>query len=395
VGPTGSDTSLEELVREHAALRRVATLVASDPPRPEVFHAVTQEAATLLGAQRATLLRVASPKEAEVVASWSDGSAPPLPVGDRGVIDGRGILGQMLRTRQSVRMEDFDEVGGRVAALMRSLGVRSAAGGPIIIRGRVWGALVVAWPEQPVLPAGVELGIAAFAELVAYAIENAEARDEIAASRARLVEAADEARRRIERDLHDGAQQRLVAAALDLTLLEKELEQDPVSARIVLARAREQLDGGLRDLRDLARGIHPSILTDRGLAVALQGLAKRAPMPVELNVAVPERLDPAIEAAAYFLVSEALTNVAKHARAETATVEVAANDDAVVISVTDDGAGGAQTGRGSGLGGLTDRVEAVGGRLEITSAEDEGTRIRARLPVRVLGSLNALSQESS
>ena len=385
--PAESDTSLEELVREHAALRRVATLVAREPPRAEIFHAVTQEAATLLYAQRSTLLRVASPKEAEVVASWSDGSAPPLPVGDRGVIDGRGILGQMLHTRAPVRMEDFDEAGGRVAALMRSLGVRSAAGGPITIGGRVWGALLVAWPDDPVLPPGVEHRIAAFAELVAYAIENAEARDELAASRARLVEAADDARRRIERDLHDGAQQRLVAAALDLTVLEKRLNHESASARSVLARAREHLDGGLRDLRDLARGIHPSVLTDRGLAVALEGLVKRAPMPLELSVAVPERLDRAIEAAVYFLVSEAITNAAKHARAHTVTVEVAASADTVAVAIGDDGAGGADARHGSGLRGLVDRLEAVGGHLEIDSVPGQGTRLSAELPTRVLATV--------
>jgi signal transduction histidine kinase len=223
---------------------------------------------------------------------------------------------------------------------------------------------------------------------VAYSIENAEARDEIAASRARLVEAADEARRRIERDLHDGAQQRLVAAALELTMLENQFERDPAAARAALARAREQLDGGLGELRDLARGIHPSVLTDRGLGVALDGLVKRAPVPVELSIDVPERLDAAIEAAAYFLVSEAITNAAKHARAATVTVEVTASPDTVLVSVADNGVGGAETSRGSGLGGLIDRVEAVGGRLEITSPPGEGTRLAARLPTNVLGGMN-------
>ena len=195
---------LEELVREHAALRRVATLVAQEPPPAEVFAAVTHEAGALLGAQRATLLRVASPEWAEVVASWSDGSAPPVPVGHRGALDGRGILGQMLRTARPVRIEDFDAVGGVVAELMRELGIRSGAGGPIILGGRVWGAVSAVWPAGAPMPAGAEQRVAAFAELVSYAIQNAETRNELAASRARLVEAADDARRRIERDLHDG-----------------------------------------------------------------------------------------------------------------------------------------------------------------------------------------------
>jgi signal transduction histidine kinase len=388
VSQADPDASLEQLVREHAALRRVATLVAREPSPAEVFEAVAREVGTLLGARRAQLVRVASPEEGIVAASWSDGTLQPVPVGHRAPIDGRGVLGRMLRDPRPVRIEDWDEAGGGVAALMRSLGIRSGAAGPIVMGGRVWGAVAAVWSDAADMPAGAEDRVAAFAELVAYAIENAEARDEIAASRARLVEAADEARRRIERDLHDGAQQRLVAAALELTMLEQQLVRGPAAAQAVLARAREQLDGGLSDLRDLARGIHPSVLTDRGLAVALEGLAKRAPMPVELRVAVNGRLDQAIEAAAYFLVSEAITNAAKHARAESVRVDVEANGDTMLVTVADDGVGGAETTRGSGLGGLIDRVEAVGGRLEITSPSGDGTRLSARLPTNVLGGLN-------
>jgi signal transduction histidine kinase len=385
--PTTS-RALAELVREHAALRRVATLVAREPSPAEVFGAVTQEAGELLGAQRATLLRVESPEWAVVAASWSDGTAPPVPVGHRGALDGRGIVGQMLRTARPVRIEDFDEVGGAVAALMRRLGIRSGAGGPIILGGRVWGAVSAVWPAGVSIPEGAEHRVAAFAELVSYAIENAETRDELAASRARLVEAADEARRRIERDLHDGAQQRLVAARLELTLLDERLERDPEGARTVLARAREQLDCGLGELRDLARGIHPTVLTDRGLEAALEALVQRAPMPVDLHAVVPERLDTAIEAAAYFLVSEALTNVAKYARADTVGVEATCTGGTLVVTIDDDGVGGADPRRGSGLRGLVDRVDAVGGRLEVSSAPGRGTRLCARLPTNVLGSLN-------
>ena len=378
----------EELVREHAALRRVATLVAREPSPSEVFAAVTKEAGVLLGAQRATLLRVESPQWAVVVAGWSDGTAPPVPVGHRGALDGRGILGQMLRTARPVRIEDFDEVGdGAVADLMRRLGIRSGAGGPIILGGRVWGAVSAVWPEGAEMPAGAEDRVAAFAELVSYAIENAETRDELAASRARLVEAADEARRRIERDLHDGAQQRLVAAALELTVLDKRLGSDSEGARTVLARAREQLDCGLSELRALARGIHPTVLTDRGLEAALAALVQRAPVPVDLRAVVPERLDTAIEAAAYFLVSEALNNVAKYARADSVSVDATSIGGTLVVTIADDGIGGADPRQGSGLRGLVDRVNAVGGRLEVSSAPGQGTRLCARLPTNVLGSL--------
>jgi signal transduction histidine kinase len=385
--PTTSG-ALEELVREQAALRRVATLVAREPSPSEVFAVVTREAGMLLGAQRTTLLRMESSQWAVVVAAWSDGTAPPVPVGHRGALDGRGILGQMLRTRRPVRIEDFDEVGGAVAALMRELGIRSGAGGPIILGRRVWGALSAVWPDGMSMPAGAEDRVAAFAELVSYAIENAETREELAASRARLVEAADEARRRIERDLHDGAQQRLVAAVLELTLLDQRLDRDPTGARAVLARARDQLECGLGELRDLARGIHPAVLTDHGLEAALHALVQRAPVAVELRVKVPGRLDASIEAAAYFLVSEALTNVAKYAQADTVSVEVTSTGGGLALLVADDGVGGADPARGSGLRGLGDRVQAVGGRLEVSSPPGKGTRLRALLPTNVRGSLN-------
>jgi signal transduction histidine kinase len=392
VGPPDSDSSLEELVREHAALRRVATLVAREPAPAEVFEAVAREVGTLLGARRSQLVRVASPEEGIVAASWSDGTLQPVPVGHRAPLDGRGVLGRMLGDPKPVRIEDWDEAGGGVAALMRSLGIRSGAAGPIVIGGRVWGAVSAVWSDPAAMPVGAEDRVAEFAQLVAYAIENAEARHELAASRARLVEAADEARRRIERDLHDGAQQRLVAAALDLTLLEQQLERDVAAAREALTRAREQLDEGLSELRDLARGIHPSVLTDRGLEAALEALSKRAPVPVDLNLAIPERLDRAIEAAAYFVVSEAVTNAAKHAQAQSLSVAVAATDGNLVVTVADDGVGGAEAGGGSGLTGLADRVEALGGRLEVASPRGEGTRVSARLPTHVLGSLNGSTE---
>jgi signal transduction histidine kinase len=322
------------------------------------------------------------------MAGWSSGAAPPVPAGHHAVIDGRGVLGRMLRTPAPVRIEDFDEVGGLVAALMRRLGIRAAAAGPVILGGRLWGALTASWPAGAVMPAGAEDRVAAFAELLSHAIANAEARRELAASRARLVEAADEARRRIERDLHDGAQQRLVAAALDLSLLDKRLERDPAGARAVLARAREQLEAGLGELRDLARGIHPAVLTDRGLEAALEALVQRAPVRVELRVALRARLEPAIEAAAYFLVSEALTNVAKYAQARAVSVDVETERDRLVVTISDDGVGGADPERGSGLRGLIDRVDAIGGRLDMSSPAAQGTRLRAQLPVHVLGALS-------
>jgi signal transduction histidine kinase len=238
-------------------------------------------------------------------------------------------------------------------------------------------------------PLGAEDRLAAFAELVAHAVQNAQTRNELAASRVRLVEASVEARRQIERDLHDGAQQRFVVTALELGMLDRQLDRDPEAARATLAHAREQLAFGLRELRDLARGIHPSVLSERGLEAALTALAQRPPLPVDLNVAVPERIDPTIEAAAYFLVSEALTNVAKYARADRVGVDVMVTDGTLEVTIADDGIGGADDRKGSGLRGLVDRVTAVGGRMDVSSPPGRGTRLCARLPVRVVATGHA------
>jgi len=302
------------------------------------------------------------------------------------VLDGRGLVGKILKTGRPSRVEDFDEVGGAVAASMRRLGLRSGVAGPVIVDGRIWGALVACSAASEPLPAGTEDRIAAFAQLVSVAIENAETREELAASRARLVAAADEARRRIERDLHDGAQQRLVATALTLTLLQRQLEDDSDGATSLLASAREELDRGLSELRELARGLHPAELTDRGVEAAVRSLVSRAPVPVDFRAAVPVRLDATIEAAAYFVVSEALTNVAKYAHASSVSVELELTGDTLIATVANNGIGGAKLGPGSGLRGLIDRVQALGGRLEVESPRGQGTRLRAELPTKLLGS---------
>jgi signal transduction histidine kinase len=377
----------DQIVREHAAMRRVATLVARQPSPPEVFAAVTEEAGRLLGAQTANLMRVENPELAVIVAGWSEGVAH-VPVGSTGTLDGRGLVGKILDTGQPSRVDDFDEVGGAVAASLRRLGLRSGVAGPVVVDGRIWGALVVCSAGTQPLPAGTEHRVAAFAQLVSLAIENAETREELAASRARLVAAADEARRRIERDLHDGAQQRLLAVAMTLTLLQRRLDDQAEGPSSLLADARDELDRGLCELRDLARGLHPAVLTDRGVEAAVRSLVQRAPLPVEFRAAVPGRLDPTIEAAAYFLVSEALTNVAKYALASSVDVELELAGTTLLVTVADDGIGGADPRLGSGLRGLVDRVHAVGGRLQVSSPPGRGTRLRAELPAHVLGSVD-------
>ena len=385
MGPPATAEAATQIVREHAAMQRVATLVARQPARGEVFAAVTEEAGRVLGAQTTNLMRVKTPELAVIVAGWSEGVAH-VPVGEYGMLDGRGLVGQIVETGRPSRVEDFDAVGGHVAVAMKRLGLRSGVAGPVIVGGRIWGALVACSSNSVPLPAGAEDRIAAFAHLVSLAIENAETREELEASRARLVRAADEARRRIERDLHDGAQQRLLATALTLTLLQQRLERAPDGVASLLASAREELDRGLCELRDLARGLHPAVLTDRGVEAAVRSLLQRAPVPVDFRTTVHARVDTTIEAAAYFVVSEALANVAKYAQAEAISVELELAGDTLVVTIADDGIGGADPGRGSGLSGLVDRVQAVGGRIEISSPPGHGTRLRAELPTDVLGS---------
>jgi len=325
---------------------------------------------------------VTSPRWAQVVASWSDGTAPALPVGHCAAIEeGRGILGQMLQTARPVRIEDFEEVGGVVAELMRELGIRSGVGGPIIIGGRVWGALTAVWRSDAPPPANAEHRLAAFTELVAYAVQSAQTRMELAASRARLVQASDEARRQIERDLHDGAQQRLVTLTMKLRALEAVPAPPTDGVRSDLEEIAAGLDDVLDDLRETARGLHPVMLSRGGLGPALKALGRRSPVPVELDVRTQERLPEPVEVAAYFVVAEALTNAAKHAHASLVRIEADVLDGDLRVSVQDDGVGGADPALGSGLVGLTDRVEALGGKLTLRSPPVGGTTVRIDLPL--------------
>jgi signal transduction histidine kinase len=204
--------------------------------------------------------------------------------------------------------------------------------------------------------------------------------EELTASRTRILEAAQAERRRIERDLHDGTQQRLVSVAMTLGLADSRLSVDPESAQTILRDARAGISEALEDLRQLSRGIHPGILTERGLGPALDELTRSSHLPVELTVSLPERLPDRVEIAAYFFVSEALTNVAKYADATTVRVCVERVDDRAVIRVADDGAGGADPSRGSGLRGLRDRVEALGGRFSLTGPPEKGTVVAAEIP---------------
>ena len=258
--------------------------------------------------------------------------------------------------------------GARLASTTRTIlwlldyGITSSVAAPITVEGRLWG-YIAAFNDQDRLPPETEARLAGFTDLVATAIANAESRAQFMASRARIVAAADEARRRIERDLHDGAQQSLVSAALKLKLAEQASGDGAGNAMQLIHEAAESTEQAIEELGELARGIHPAVLTRSGLTAALKTLARRSPIPVVLDVPYRPGFPSRTEVTAYFVVSEALTNTAKHSPASEVRISVAAIDGKVRLSVDDDGVGGARLDSGSGLVGLNDRIEAAGGTL--------------------------------
>jgi signal transduction histidine kinase len=283
------------------------------------------------------------------------------------------------RTGRPARYDSLDGMTGTLAERLRALGITAAVGAPVSFGGTLWGVVVISSHGVP-FPPEAEFRVADFADLAAQAIANAQAREELAASRMRIVEASDAERRRLERNLHDGAQQRLVATSLTVRLAARRVTADP-ALRAMLDGAGDELARALEELRELARGLHPAVLSDHGLRAAIEAVADVAPLPVAVDVPLDERLPETVEAAAYFVVCEALTNVAKYARASEARVRVGRIDDHAHVEVVDDGVGGADERGGSGLRGLADRVEALGGRLVISSPVGAGTAVRAELPV--------------
>ena len=377
-------TRLQALLAEQAALRRVATMVAGSTAAPVLFDRVCEELGELLDVKSTDMIRYEGERSATVVGIWAATGSPSFPVGERIPVEGETATAKIYRTGRPARVDDYADVEGELAARLREFGIRSVVGAPIHVAGRLWGAIMVTSELADAFPAGTELRISSFAELVTAALANADAREQLAASRARIVEAADAARRRIERDLHDGAQQRLVSLALSLRLLESSLEPDSAASR-ALAVARAELDAALGELRELARGIHPSVLTDRGLEAALAALAGRSTVPVELALDSCGELPSSVQTTAYFVVAEALTNASKHAHSDRVEVRVAVGEGHAVVEVRDDGSGGVDPARGSGLSGLADRVSALGGTLEIDSPVGAGTTIRARMPLTAPG----------
>jgi signal transduction histidine kinase len=375
-----SEAAQRELADEQAALRRVATTVAAESPPSRVFEQVTEEVGRLLGLPGATVVHYDGARSGTVVGAWSEDGEPRLPVGTSLPLDGDTVVAKVLRTGVAQRVERYDEASGTLAETLRSAGYRAAVAAPVTVAGGLWGALVAASTSDEPLPEGLERRLCDFADLVGQALANADARERLAASRAELVAVGDAERRRFERNLHDGAQQRLVSVALELGMVGAKLEEDPKQARALLSTAQEDLAQGLEELRELARGLHPVLLTERGLGPALDALLARTPVPVEIAELPDERLDARVEAAAYYVVAEAITNVAKYAKASHATVSITQSNGAATVTVHDDGVGGADPSAGSGLRGLAARVEALNGRLDVDSPPERGTRIRAEIP---------------
>jgi signal transduction histidine kinase len=304
------------------------------------------------------------------------------PIGKTWRVEGdSSAIARVCQTARPARVDYTGPVQGPIGNAARTEGARSAVGVPVVVDGALWGVMAVGTRETEPLPADVELRLEKFTQLLATAIANAEGRAELDASRARIVATADATRRRIERDLHDGAQQRLVSLALEARAAEATVPPGHHALRGELTHIAEGITGVLDGLREIALGLHPAILAQGGIGPALKTLAHRSPIPVELDVRVDVRLPDRLEVAAYYVVSEALTNAAKHAQAATVHVEVEAQDRVLRVSVRDDGVGGADPGRGSGLVGLKDRAEAIGGKIWIDSPRGRGTSLRVELPL--------------
>jgi signal transduction histidine kinase len=376
-----SRDQLRRVAEEQSALRRVATLVAQASTPSDVFETVTREVGLLFGADLARMERYEPDGTVTGVAAWSTAADQRLAVGKRFAVEGVSIAALVRERNAPARVDSFAHASGPIAEEARTLGIRSSVGCPIVVEGRLWGVIAASSKRDAPFPPDTEAKIAEFTELVATAIANAESRAELAASRARVLAAADESRRRIERDLHDGTQQRLVSLGLELRSAEAITPPDLTELREQLSDIAEGLTSATKDLQEISRGIHPPILSRGGLAAALRALARRSPIPVELDVRADRRFPHSVEAAAYYVVSEALTNAAKHAHASVVRVDVEADDSVVRLAVKDDGVGGADPIQGSGLVGLRDRVEAVSGTIEITSPAGSGTTLRVRIPV--------------
>jgi signal transduction histidine kinase len=379
IANTQNREEITRLADEQAALRRVATLAARGAPPEEVVAAAGVEVGRLLDADGAGVMRYDADGMFTSLGGWTSEGGYPY-AGRRFALEG-SVSGLVFESRRPSRIDSFEDKQGEAAALAREIGCRSAVGAPVFVEGRLWGAMVIYSKRVEPLPLHTETRLAEFTEIVAAAIANAESRAELEASRARIVSTADATRRRIERDLHDGAQQQLVSLALEVRAAQGSVPKEMSEHRDKLSHIVAGLTTALDGLREIALGVHPAILAEGGLGPALKTLAHRSPIPVLLDGRVEERLSESVEVAAYYIVSEALTNAAKHARASKVDVEVVVRDRVLRIAVADDGVGGADPARGSGLLGIKDRAAAIGGTVLVASRPGAGTSLVAELPL--------------
>jgi len=389
------------LTEEQAALRRVATLVAEGAAPAEVFAAVTDEVASVLGLPAVVLERFEPDNHVTVLATagevspWDDAG---YRVGTRWPMDGPSVVRRIYETGRPATIDDYSTLPGTMASYMRSGAEATASGVPIMVDGKVWGAMSACTTDpHSRLPADVDTRLTRFTELVATAVSNATGRADLIESRARIVAAGDEARRRIERDLHDGTQQRLIALGLDLQRIRALISVDPAAAVTGLERTEGDLQALLEEVRQLSSSLHPPLLSRHGFVPALRALARRSPVPVDIDVELRERPPAAIETALFYVASEAITNAIKHSQATEISVSVETDHAGgspfgigidgrraagrVYATIADDGIGGADVAVGSGLSGLADRVDALGGRFTLDSPHGEGTRISVMLPL--------------
>ncbi|MDX6449982.1 MAG: hypothetical protein QOH16_31 [Gaiellaceae bacterium] len=384
-------TEIARLAEEQAALRRVATLVARGTQPSEVFATVAEELGGVLGVGGTSIMRFEPDATGTVVAGWSR-KRETMPVGSSWPLDGEGVAARVYRTGRSVRFDAYGDAPGKLAAWAREVGLRSAVGAPIFVDDHLWG-VALAGTIIAELPNAAEERVASFAELIATAISNAQTRSELRASRARVVAAADETRRQIERDLHDGIQQRLVSLALKLRITETMTPRPSEEIQTELRLLGDGLGAVLDDLREIARGIHPAILAEGGLVPALKALARRSAVPVVLDLRLISRVEERVEIAAYYVASEALANAVKHAQASVVEVGLETRDGWLVLAVRDNGIGDADPARGSGLIGINDRIEALGGTLAVDSPPGEGTTLDVQLPLKAqLGAVASTSR---
>jgi signal transduction histidine kinase len=375
-----SRVELSRLAEEQAVLRRVAALVARGAPPAEVFEVVSAEVGRLIAADAAALGRYETDGMIASLGSWSRTGGDFTPGTRFPLVPGTAAW-LVFEEGRPGRIESYEGVRGSAPAAVREAGWRSSVGTPLVVERRLWGVLAVGSKSERPLPLDTEQRLAKFAELVTTAIANAETRTELHASRARIVATADATRRRIERDLHDGVQQQLVSLALELRAAQAATPPELREHRADLSRVVEGLTSVSEGLREIALGIHPTTLAEAGLHPALKTLARRAPLEVELDVRVRGRLPEAVEVAAYYVVSEGLTNAVKHAGASVVRVRLEARGSILDVAVHDEGLGGADPAHGSGLLGLKDRAEALGGTISLQSARGAGTRLHVELPI--------------